>query len=178
MTRYRISITVGSMVVAGALGLTACSSSTTSAPASGTGTSSKATAAPSRSGSSPGSSFCVSLADSQAKSAQLATAMAQAVESGSFATAKQELSSVLDTIAQDLSKVEAQMTSAPSDVQSAITTVNTFFTQAQSAIAGATGMTELGQAIAALDTPQLKAASATLTQYAQSQCGATTSATP
>jgi hypothetical protein len=179
MTRYRASITVGMLVVTGALGLTACSSSTTSASASRTGTSSNsATATPSKAGSNPGSSFCVSLADSQAKSAQLATAMTQAVASGSFATAKQALSSVLATIAQDLVKVEAQMTSVPSDVQAAITTVNNFFTQAQSAIANTTSMSELGQAIAGLDTPQLKAASATLTQYAASQCGVTTSATP
>jgi hypothetical protein len=179
MTKSRKLTALGVLVMTGAVSLAACSSGTNSSAAK-TGTSSSAksaTGTPSQTGSNPGSSFCNGLTNSQSESAQLATTMAQAVQSGNVSTAKQALDSVLTTIAQDLNTVESKMSSVPANVQAAITTVNNFFTQAKTAIANTTSLSQMGMAMAGLDTQQLKDASATLAGYAASQCGVTPSTT-
>jgi hypothetical protein len=83
----------------------------------------------------------------------------------------------MNAIAQDASKAESELGSVPANVQQAFRQVNSFFSQAKAAIAGDTSISQFGPSLAALDTGPLRAASMTLTQYAETHCGFTTTTT-
>ncbi|HYA67423.1 MAG TPA: hypothetical protein VED63_01710 [Acidimicrobiales bacterium] len=152
--------------------LAACSLSTTSSTAA-----KSASSASSQAGANSVSSFCRYLVNSQSETSQLTTTMTQAIASANVTTAKQALDSLLSTIDQDLAMAESKIGAVAADIQAAITTVNNFFAEAKTAIANATSLSQMGTAMAGLDTQQLEDAGETLTAYANSQCGTATSTT-
>jgi len=163
---------VGIAVLAAAVSLSACSSNATSSSTTTSHPSGTNAAAPS------GGSFCGALVNESADAGKLTTNFAQSIASGNFSSAQQTLKGYFAQVGQDLAKVESTMSSAPANVQSALQVFNNWFRQAQTAVSNATSMQELGQSFTSLSSDShLAAASKTVGDYVNSQCGTITTTT-
>lgn len=121
--------------------------------------------------SSSAKSVC-SFLDNEAGSAKIASAVESAEQSGNFASAKQTLLDLFDQIAKDAPSAEADLRSAPANVQAAFKTMISYDAQFQTALENATSFSQLGSAFASLgNNPTLQAASSTVGSYATSLCG-------
>ncbi len=83
---------------------------------------------------------------------------------------KNSLESFVAGSVDTLANVEAEMASAPANVQAAVTVLDQFFTQARTATKSATNLTQLKTAVASLLNDQVNTASATLTDYSNLLC--------
>ena len=166
---------LGTIVVSVALVLSACSKSST--PAASTALGSSGAPAPSLQGVNPGGGFCSELKTENAKSAQFSKTFGTAAASQNITSIKQTLGTYFTQAEGEIARVEATMTSAPANVQAALTTINHYFSQLQSAISSATSMQQLEASMASLgkDAASLKGAAETLKAYATSQCGSVAS---
>jgi hypothetical protein len=169
------------VAVLGSLVLAACSKSSAPAASAGAAVSTIPTAPPSTGtqGSNPLSGFCTELKAENTKASALGSTFGAAVASHNLTKMKQALGTFFTNLSQELAAVEAQMASAPSNVQAALKVVNQFFTQLQSEVANASSLQGLEASMAASgNSPALKAAGKTLDDYGKSQCGDISSPTP
>jgi len=170
------------LLLLGIVGLAACGSGSTNQAAERTSTSNTSSEIPARTtptqaGSNPGSSFCGALINEQSTAHQLVSALTQSLESADVELTKKSLAAVFNAISNDIAVVEKSMKSAPDNVQAAVTTVNSFITQAQAAIANVANETGAESALASLDYSELRDASTTLADYSTSHCSSATSTT-
>jgi len=113
-----------------------------------------------------------SFLDDTAGSAAIANTIESAEKSGNFSAAQQTLLNLFGEIAKDAPTAEAELGSAPSNVQAAFKTMISFDSQFKTALASATSFAQLGSAFATLGSnPTLSAASTTVGDYATSLCG-------
>lgn len=113
-----------------------------------------------------------SFLDDTAGGAAIANTIESAEKSGNFSAAQQTLLNLFGEIAKDAPTAEAELGSAPSNVQAAFKTMISFDSQFKTALASATSFAQLGSAFATLGSnPTLSAASTTVGDYATSLCG-------
>jgi hypothetical protein len=121
--------------------------------------------------SKPSSSAC-SFLDDQNGGAKLAATMEQAIASGNFASAKQTLLTLFDTIGKDGSAAENVMRSAPANVQTAFKTMINLDSQIKTALQNSTSFQQMEQSFATIgQNPTLQSATTTVGNYADSLCG-------
>ena len=184
------SLAVVTLLLA-ALGLGGCSSGTsTSAGSASSHTSvavqpstgiqsSVASAIASQAASISSGDFCTAIGQAHAYFLTIAPTLAKAYATGKFSSIKQELESFWAAAVQGLAKVESTMTSAPANVQAALTTVNKAYAQFQSAVANSTSEAQLAVSMGAVgNNLQMRQADQTLTAYGKSQCGSLATSTP
>jgi len=116
-------------------------------------------------------SDCTALNGEQTQSSKLASTLEQAFASGNFATIKSAMLAEFTTDGQDVSKVEALLSSAPANVKTAFATIATAFKQLKTAIENSTSLTQLEASLTTLGSnTQLEAAGKVLSSYYGSKC--------
>jgi hypothetical protein len=129
-------------------------------------------------GSNPGSTLCKDLRSEQSQSAKLGSTIATALESGNYATAKQEMVSSINAGLKVAAPALGALSSAPRNVQSAMRGLIKFDDQFKSAIESSASLTTLESALSALgQNPTLRTDSTTVTSYITAQCGSITPTT-
>lgn len=118
----------------------------------------------------PPVTFCSTLAVEQKQVGGLANAVSRSESSTDMTALKNSLESFVAGSVDTLANVEAEMASAPANVQAAVTVLDQFFTQARTATKSATNLTQLKTAVASLLNDQVNTASATLTDYSNLLC--------
>jgi hypothetical protein len=175
---------VGIALIAGALALTACGSSS---PTAAAGSAAASTTAPATSasptapvtGSNSNGNFCTEMKQTQTNAASIASTFATSFRAGKFSAIKQTLHLFFQTVEAKLAQVEGTMTSAPANVQAALTTINGLYTQLSSAVDHSTSLAGLSAAIVPIGkNTQIRAATNVLAAYALSQCGSLPTASP
>jgi hypothetical protein len=135
----------------------------------------------SKKGSDPSNSICLAINSAQSSSASIAPALEKAFAGGTtstFAGAKQAMLSAMNTALKEEGQAEADLRSAPSNVQAAMKDLFAFEGTFKAAISNASSLTQLETSMASLGTsPKLQTDSTTLTNYVTSLCGATTTTT-
>jgi hypothetical protein len=129
-------------------------------------------------GSNPGSALCKDLRAEQAQSAKLGSTIASALESGNYATAKQEMVSSINAGLKEAEPALAALKSAPGAVQSAMKGLIQFDGKFKDDIESSTSLTTLESSFATLgQSATLRTESTTVTNYITAQCGAITPTT-
>lgn len=173
------TVRVGAWLVLGAVALTACSKSGSSAaspPANDQGSTAPATASASPSGSTTGANptgdFCTELKAQQAGLAQMNQQFATMSQSPDLAAIHKQFDTLFAAMTESIGRVEATMTSAPAKVRAAVQVMNEFLGKLKTAIDGATSMNELGTSMnQVIRDKKVAAASRVLQAYTKSQCG-------
>jgi hypothetical protein len=136
------------------------------------------TTAPKKKGSNPNSALCKDLKAEQAQSAKLGSSIASALESGNYASAKQEMVNSINAGLKEAAPALSVLKSAPGSVQTAMKGLIKFDNQFKSAIEGSTSLTTLESSFAQLgQNPSLRTYSTTVTNYITAQCGSITAGT-
>ena len=129
-------------------------------------------------GSNPNSTLCKDLKSEQSQSAKLGSTIASALESGNYASAKQEMVTSINAGLKEASPALAALRSAPGSVKTAMKGLITFDNQFKSAIESSTSLSTLASAFAALgQNPHLRTYSSTVSNYITAQCGSITTGT-
>ena len=114
---------------------------------------------------------CTALGGEQTQSTELASTLEQAFASGNFATIKAAMLAEFTTEGQDVSKVEALLSSAPSNVKAAFATIAAAFNTLKSDIQNASSLTQLEGSLSTLGSnTQLEAAGKVLESYYGTKC--------
>jgi hypothetical protein len=133
-------------------------------------------------GSNPGSTLCKDLKAEENQSNSLGGTIASALESGNFATAKQEMINAINQGLKEASPALSVLQGAPSSVQNAMKTLISFDGQFKSIIENSTSLTNMESSFETLATnPNIAAAGTTVSAYVTAQCGSlvtTTTAAP
>jgi hypothetical protein len=175
---------VGIALIAGALALTACGSGspTAAAGSAAASTTAQATSASPTApvtGSNTSGNLCTELKQARTNAASITSTFAASVRAGKFSTIKQTLHLFFQSVEAKLAQVEGTMTSAPANVQAALTTINGLYTQLSSAVDHSTSLAGLSAAMIPIGkNTQVKAAIDVLAAYAVSQCGSLATASP
>jgi hypothetical protein len=136
------------------------------------------TTAPKKKGSNPNSALCKDLKAEQAQSAKLGSSIASALESGNYASAKQEMVTSINAGLKQAAPALTVLKSAPGSVQTAMKGLIKFDNQFKSAIESSTSLTTLESSFAQLgQNPSLRTYSTTVTNYITAQCGSITTGT-
>jgi hypothetical protein len=99
--------------------------------------------------------------------------------SGNLAAVKQSFAAFISSLQKAFGQVGTELSSAPSNVQDALSTLDSVYGKLKTDVANATSLPQLESALQSLGTnPQLKAASTTLESYHTAQCGGSTPDTP
>jgi hypothetical protein len=129
-------------------------------------------------GSNPNSTLCKDLKSEQSQSAKLGSTIASALESGKYATAKQEMVNSINAGLKQASPALAALRSAPGSVKTAMKGLIKFDDQFRSAIESSTSLSTLASSFAALgQNPSLRTYSSTVSNYITAQCGSITTGT-
>ncbi|HEY1832473.1 MAG TPA: hypothetical protein VGG38_19705 [Acidimicrobiales bacterium] len=133
-------------------------------------------------GSNPGSALCKDLKAEESQSESLGGTIGAALESGNFATAKQEMLTAINQGLKEASPALSVLQSAPSNVQAAMKALIGFDGQLKSAIENSTSLATMESSFETLGTnPKIQADGTTVSSYVTAQCGSivtTTTAAP
>jgi hypothetical protein len=133
-------------------------------------------------GSNPGSTLCKDLKAEENQSNSLSGTIASALESGNFATAKQEMINSINQGLKEASPALSALQGAPSSVQNAMKTLISFDGQFKSIVENSTSLTNMESSLETVATnSKIAAAGTTVSAYVTAQCGSlvtTTTAAP
>jgi hypothetical protein len=129
----------------------------------------------------PGSTFCASIVATESSNTNLGIAVVKVIQeaaSGNFAGAKQAMIGDMNTALTAEGPAEAELSSAPANVQAALKGLFTFESTLKTDISNASNLEQLATSLQSLGTStQFRTDALTLATYASAECGTTTTTT-
>ena len=151
--------------------LAACSSSSTSAAATSAAVVTSSAPSSSAVGTSSNADLCQALVAEKAKLKVLGDSFASKVDLSDLAGTKQALSDLLSGANSVVADSASLMSSAPQDVQDALTTIKDTLSSTASGIQSASSFQDLDNLSHAFDSSDMKSAVNTVSDYIGGQCG-------